>query len=712
MLLAKSFTIPVELVVKPAAQVTTSQKPFCDPGASTSSLARGSTGPSLVQATDEAVDEMQTATQPLEAPGAETATQPVQAPGSVPDVQPSSEGDLSAASDSEGDQHSVTGSLSDENYRCRSPDRDLPREEAANQVLSEEANYRETMRGIRSFMGWDKIPEFETVSSSDDNPFAVARVQPTGKVSVKLPVSQGYPARNTDTAGLLKDKFIKPPRSFRWYGMHTEKNCESNTVSTWSPELAKLNHSFSWVARRNLPSAPPYRAFSQDMLRNWVMCNQAADLSRCLTRVQDAMSAQLKTLHLDKKGKSSERTKQAIDELDYLVTFNRSISQAMARTMQDLPEGVFTSMSNFILAHRDSYLEYLHASVKQDTLNALRTSPVHLNSLFPDQLITKAEEEICRSEERRSAGQPHRYQGRFHPYASSDKSASHPDRKSGVPTWKQIRDKQQSRKGRGKASTFSQKPAKGYKPRKSMCKFCDRSEELCLCYRSDRLEPTFSCSRGRESDFKFECRLLCCKCSYCHRVATKERHKSHLLSNVHRNKICERCFLCRSLVFCKSCHRCPTCCHQSTCRGKVTQVLGEVGSSGFESKSSHHTEGGLHTPLPVQIKLDQVTNCNKQLPQSSQTGQPFRGTVSAGEHKCSRTGRKSKLSGILQPAIFGTQTQQLVETYPGPEHLEHLFEHLGEQKCSRTGRKSKLWDFTTGYFWYPNPTTGGDLSWT
>ena len=53
---------------------------------------------------------MQTATQPLEAPGARTATQPVQAPGSVPDGQPTGEGDLSAVSDSEADQLSVTGS--------------------------------------------------------------------------------------------------------------------------------------------------------------------------------------------------------------------------------------------------------------------------------------------------------------------------------------------------------------------------------------------------------------------------------------------------------------------------------------------------------------------------------------------------------------------------------------------------------------------------
>ena len=77
MLLAKTFTVPVEPVVKPASDATTSQKPFSDPGATPSSLARETTGPCLDQATSEAVDEMQTATQPLEAPGAGTATQPV-----------------------------------------------------------------------------------------------------------------------------------------------------------------------------------------------------------------------------------------------------------------------------------------------------------------------------------------------------------------------------------------------------------------------------------------------------------------------------------------------------------------------------------------------------------------------------------------------------------------------------------------------------------
>ena len=231
MLLAKTFTVPVEPVVKPASDVTTSQKPFFYPGATTSSLARETTSPCLDQATGEAVDEMQTATQPLEAPGAGTATQPVQASGSVPDVQPTGEGDLSVACDSEADQLSLTGSLDDEIHRDLSPDRDVPRDEA-DQEPTEEAKYRETMRGVRSFMNWHKIPEFETVSfAADDNPFAGARVQPT-KVSVKLPVddwlcrkmsklnltiTEGYPTRNTDNSGLLRDQFIKPPRSSRWY---------------------------------------------------------------------------------------------------------------------------------------------------------------------------------------------------------------------------------------------------------------------------------------------------------------------------------------------------------------------------------------------------------------------------------------------------------------------------------------------------------------
>ena len=99
------------------------------------------------------------------------------------------------------------------------------------------------------------------------------------------------------------------------------------------------------------------------------------------------------------------------------MTFNRSISQAMQRTMQDLSEGVFISI-NLTLACSDSYLEFIRSVVKPDTLTALRTAPVLLHSLFPDSLLVKAEDEISRSEERRSSGSSHRKPGRFDPYAS------------------------------------------------------------------------------------------------------------------------------------------------------------------------------------------------------------------------------------------------------------------------------------------------------
>ena len=112
---------------------------------------------------------MQTATQPLGAPGAGIATQPVQAPSSIPDVQPTGEADLSAASDSEADQLSETSSLDGDIHRDRSADKDASRDDPETEP-TEEANYRETMRGVRSFMNWHRVPEFETVSSTaDDN---------------------------------------------------------------------------------------------------------------------------------------------------------------------------------------------------------------------------------------------------------------------------------------------------------------------------------------------------------------------------------------------------------------------------------------------------------------------------------------------------------------------------------------------------------------
>ena len=98
------------------------------------------------------------------------------------------------------------------------------------------------------------------------------------------------------------------------------------------------------------------------------MCNQAAGLSRCLTRVQDSMATQLKTLHLDSKGKLSEKMKQAVNELEYLTTFNRPSHRPWPEPCRIYLRAFFINMANFTLARRDSYLDYLHTGVKQDTV--------------------------------------------------------------------------------------------------------------------------------------------------------------------------------------------------------------------------------------------------------------------------------------------------------------------------------------------------------
>ena len=394
MLLNQSFAVPLRPVS--TAAVVTREHPFFDPDASTSVMFAESTGFGLAQTASESTQLMATqpplgvpgtsavrdvsgsaarpvqgpgtsdvatqplqapgaesatqplqapsaesATQPLQAPGAGTATQPPQVPGAGPEILPTGiestqlnkplpgvrPDEFAGESDSEAEVDGEPASPASVHVQG-----DLP-EDATDQDLSEDANYRETNRGVRSFMGWHQIPDYDsTASSLDDNPFAGSRTKPTGEVSVKLPVdewlcrkferlnvtvAEGYRSRNSETGGLLQDQFVKTPRSSKWYAMHTDKkDSASATVCDWSPEPAKLNSTFTRVARHSLPPAPASRTFSQDTLRRWeqafrehsVMCNQAAGLSRCLTKVQDSMVTQLKSFRVDTgKGKARQQ---------------------------------------------------------------------------------------------------------------------------------------------------------------------------------------------------------------------------------------------------------------------------------------------------------------------------------------------------------------------------------------------------------------------
>ena len=60
-----------------------------------------------------------------------------------------------------------------------------------DQSLSEEQSYRETMRGIQSYMGWNHIPDIDSgATTPEDNPFAGPKLHTPGKVSVNLPTDE------------------------------------------------------------------------------------------------------------------------------------------------------------------------------------------------------------------------------------------------------------------------------------------------------------------------------------------------------------------------------------------------------------------------------------------------------------------------------------------------------------------------------------------
>ena len=98
-----------------------------------------------------------------------------------------------------------------------------------DQHLSEEQTYRETMRGICSFMGWSHITDMDSVTNtSEDNRFPSPKTAVSGKVSVQMPTEdwlcrklaklnvslvEGYPSRSSEASGLSKDVFLRPAKS-------------------------------------------------------------------------------------------------------------------------------------------------------------------------------------------------------------------------------------------------------------------------------------------------------------------------------------------------------------------------------------------------------------------------------------------------------------------------------------------------------------------
>ena len=169
----------------------------------------------------------------------------------------------------------------------------------------------------------------------------------------------------------MMDQFLRPAKSqSKWYGLFSDQKSDPAAVSSWNVSASKLNSSYSRIARRagNSSTPPASHWISQDTLLIWektareasVICNQAVSFNRFTFKVQQDMQTQLKTVRADSKGKTSSKVSEASDELQYLMSFNDSITQAAAKAMEHLTDFVFITMGNFILAHRDAYLTHVY----------------------------------------------------------------------------------------------------------------------------------------------------------------------------------------------------------------------------------------------------------------------------------------------------------------------------------------------------------------
>ena len=123
-----------------------------------------------------------------------------------------------------------------------------------------------------------------------------------------------------------------------------------------------------------------------------------------------------------------------------------------------------------------------------------------------------------------------------------------------------------------------------------------------------------------------------------------------------------------------------------------------MGSLRGQSQSTSSPQRRLHPTLPVPAKLDKGTHSNKLLCESPQEQLPVGGIASAVRQKCSRVGPASTVHGFLEPVIFSTQTQQLVEAYLGSEQTQHISENTIFQNGNTGNCKNLSPDRGVGYF--------------
>ena len=377
---------------------------------------------------------------------------------------------------------------------------------------TEDMSYRETVRSVRAFMGWNHIPTFESDFAEPDksnNPWKGKQPRKPTRISVAMPpddwlcqklerlnltIAEGYPSRAQDSAGLKRDQFVKVPKSqSRWYKMHMIKpdgpHRPGRSVFSWHDSEAKVNSQFRRITKASSypPAGPLSRPISQESLRRWekaarensYIINHAAGFNRCSTELHDKMSQNINLLSSRiSKGKAPREVSGALNDLRDLMAFHQKVSIAMGTSLQHLADNLFVHLSNLILIRRDSYLEFVKAGVKQDTTNLLRNAPLFGYGLFPDAAIMTAEQDIQKHETSSGSQRPGpgasqttswRGAHRYRPYDAKDrKPFTVPSDNSSQQQqpWRQFGRNRSRGRGRGRGGNPRFSKSHQYKPYK------------------------------------------------------------------------------------------------------------------------------------------------------------------------------------------------------------------------------------------------------
>ena len=166
----------------------------------------------------------------------------------------------------------------------------------------------------------------------------------------------------------------------------------------------------------------------------------------------------------------------------------------------------------------------------------------------------------------------------------------------------------------------------------------------------------------------------CSSCTFCkkHQAAAKERHKSNLKLTKY-NKVCEKCFFCKSLCLCPKCVKCPQCCKCPISRGTPTKFLENMGSQGCKPEGSIHFEKGLCASLQGQTSLNKGTPDSKRLCKPHQRLPLTRSSASSDQEKGSREGQGSNLTSLFQQIVHCPKAEPKVAANLGSQYSKSVF---------------------------------------